>query len=147
MRKIYETTKDRKNEVLAASFISEKMCCRVVQNKKLYPADYSFVKDDRLKAIGEIKVRNNKRAKYETFFISADKIAKCQQFSSTFGVKFFLFVWWDDGIHFLDLTDQKPLFLNIGGRFDRGDSQDVEPMAHYSILDFKNMGCPNDTSP
>lgn|SRR5574343_515445 len=142
MRKIYETTNDRKNELIAARFIGEILDCQVIQNKKLYSSDFSLVKEGRLKAIGEIKVRNNSKTKYDTFFISADKIAKCKHFSKTFNVKFFLFVWWNEGINIIDLTERDPLYVSIGGRFDRNDSQDIEPMAHYSPSEFTCMGEP-----
>ena len=135
-RPIYETAENRQSESSAARIIEEKLGLTVVQNKRLYPADYSFIKNGVVKGIGEIKVRKNPRFKYSTFFISADKITKCKAFSQEFGIPFFLFVWWSDGLYTINLTDKKPLHLAIGGRYDRGDSQDVEPMAHYDPADF-----------
>lgn len=138
-RPIYETSENRKNERLAAKELAEIFDCQVVQNKKLYPADYSLVRNGKVSAIGEIKVRTCSKDKYSTFFISADKIHKCKNFAREFKLQFFLFVWWSDGLYGLNLMDTETEKLTIGGRFDRGDSQDVEPMAHYDTSIFKPL--------
>ena len=137
MRRIYETEQDRKTEAFAAKCLEEVSNCKILQNKKLYAADYSILKNNKITAIGEIKVRNNDRFKYDTFFISADKIHKCKSFAREFDLQFMLFVWWNEGIYGCNLTEKKPLYLDIGGRWDRGDKQDVEPMAHFDPKDFK----------
>ena len=136
-RPIYETDHNRKKESDAALLIEQRLNLTVVQNKRLYPADYSLTKSNgTIKAIGEIKVRNNPRFKYDTFFISADKVCKCKAFAREFGIPFFLFVWWDDGLYGIDLSNKEPMKIAIGGRRDRGDNQDIEPMAHYDPRDF-----------
>lgn len=143
VRPIYESSKNIDNEKIAAKEIARVIGCNVMRNKKLCAFDYSFIKDNNIKAIGEIKVRSCFRNQYKTFFISADKVLKCKEFASTFDIKFLLFVWWGDGIYMLDVMETSHDYLDIGGRTDRGDAQDIEPMVHYSVEKFKLVVIPS----
>lgn len=138
-RPVYETAETEHSEEAAARLIGDRLRCEVVRNKKFYPADYSFLRDRRVVALGEIKVRRNLRAAYPTFFISAEKLAKCRQLASDVRLPFALFVWWLDGIFYLDASSAEHEHVTVGGRRDRGDPSDVEPLVHFSITAFRSI--------
>lgn len=135
-RPVYETPETERSEVAAADAIGNCLNCAVLRNKKFYPADYSFVRDGKTMAFGEIKVRRNVRNRYPTLFISAEKVARCRVLARESGVKFLLFVWWLDGLFWLDATSSMPAQVTTGGRTDRGDPSDIEPLVHFPVTDF-----------
>jgi len=47
-----------------------------------------------------------------------------------------LIVKWTDNIGFIDVNTPQD-FLSIGGRTDRDDELDIEPVAHWSISLFR----------
>jgi hypothetical protein len=69
--------------------------------------------------------------------ISIAKIVSMKSLSNSCGVPCLLLVKWKDFGGYLDVSKVLPLKLSIGGRVDRNDDQDVEPVAHYEISLFK----------
>ena len=134
-RPIYETSRDRDAERQIAETIAEKYNAKAIKAKRLYGLDWFFERDGYVVGMVEIKVRNYTRNHFETYMISADKVARIRLLSSVTGVPAFLFVSWRDGIGYINLSDE-PDYNAIGGRRDRGDDQDVEVMLHYLIQRF-----------
>lgn len=134
-RPIYETSRDRDAERQIAETIAQKYNAKAIKAKRLYGLDWFFERDGYVVGMVEIKVRNYTRNHFETYMISADKVARIRLLSSVTGVPAFLFVSWRDGIGYINLSDE-PDYNAIGGRRDRGDDQDVEVMLHYLIQRF-----------
>lgn len=134
-RPIYETSRDRDAERQIAETIAQKYNAKAIKAKRLYGLDWFFERDGYVVGMVEIKVRNYTRNHFETYMISADKVARIRMLSSVTGVPAFLFVSWRDGIGYINLSDE-PDYNAIGGRRDRGDDQDVEVVLHYLIQRF-----------
>ena len=83
----------------------------------------------------EIKTRTKK---YETWYVSLNKVMKGMEFRRA-GVRPFFAVSWPDGIFQIELINP-PKDIRLGGRKDRGDWQDMEPVAHFPVADFRRVG-------
>lgn len=100
-----------------------------------YNVDYALFKDEKLRCWLEVKCRNCSISQYETYFISSKKITNGINLSESTGQAFILAVQWNDALGWIKIT--KDVFdIRIGGRRDRHDWQDIEPMAHFKTCDF-----------
>ena len=135
MRPRYETKDDRHNESVIAGKIQSGWNCTL--HKTPYKCPYDFVSEvgGKLTSLIEIKQRSNDFLKYDTYMISADKIIQCTNASDVLGVPFYLVVQFTDSLMWWEHKKQK-LDVRLGGRKDRGDSQDVEPVIHIDTWDF-----------
>lgn len=144
MRPLYETSKTLLDEVSffkdLKSSIPEFSRC----NFRKLPMRYELecVLEDHatqeITAYAEFKQRHNPRNRYPTLFISHAKYKKLLDFDE-FG-RSILFVRWQDydgmhvvGDHLDDILNYK---ITWGGRRDRGDWQDSEPVIHVPIEHF-----------
>jgi hypothetical protein len=134
-RPIYETAQDRANEEEIATLLAERYNAKAIKAKRLYGLDWFFERDGYVVGMVEIKVRNYASTDFNTYMISADKIARIRMLSSVSGIPSFLFVAWTDTVGYINLADT-PDYTAIGGRRDRGDPQDIEVLLHYSVDRF-----------
>lgn len=132
---IYETTDDRKREASIASILCCKWGCDAIMLPKLSVADAMLLKDDTVKAFVEIKARGKQ---YDTYMISARKIADLKHASEMFQVMSLVIVSFPDHIAYFDASIE-PDKVEKGGRTDRHDSNDVEQMNHYNIGRLKTL--------
>ena len=140
-RPIYETNLDIEAEEWVARKMSERWKCdRWERNPSKYPIDISFMRGDVIVGFAEIKCRNVRRADFKTYIISADKIMSGRNLAAATKVPCMLVVCWQDDIGWLDMNKAEPVFVGYGGRLDRGDPQDVEPVIHYEISQFERSG-------
>lgn len=149
MRPMYETELDREHE----QEIVEHVCkCFDVIAKKMpirYEFDYALMKkpgmdtwDDfgakpRMVGILEIKRRLHK---YKTLILSQQKVATMQTYSGQFEMPAILVVAWpDEEPHYTILHQKRTATYRIewGGRIDRGDDQDEEPVIHIPVEHFQ----------
>ena len=136
MRPIYETTQDRVRENEVALYLETKYACRYTQAPKLSPYDGSLsYPDGRLAALVEIKTRRNAKDKYPTYMLSAAKWRSGLSVSADLGVPFLLFVRFTDGLFTTKLKESYP--VQRGGRWDRGDTKDVEDCVFIPMVDFR----------
>ena len=140
MRPEYETELDRANERDVAALIGNYWGVRMVKTPRRYPYDYLAIDyADNAQALIEVKARKNEAGRYPTYLISLAKIVDCQTAANVSGLVFYLVVGFTDKIMFWQFQDNE-FFVNFGGRSDRGDNQDREPMAfipmeHFEVLD------------
>lgn len=146
MRKQYETKGDRQREQAVLSLIDQLWKCESVKLPKQYRLDYGILRGDHMTALAEVKVRNVRSDKYATLMVSAEKIRTGMDWASKFPMKFILFVGYEDGIFWCDASNlpwatvnYPGIFLGIGGRKDRNDWQDVEPVVHIPKQLFKRV--------
>ncbi len=136
----YETNDNLTAEQEVVRQLCERWHCEAHKVPLHYQFDY-FLTSPTRQAICEIKCRGKK---YDTLILSLHKIETMMRYSNTFRVAAILAVSWpDEGTHFLrlsyDLTSTCK--IDMGGRTDRGDSQDIEPVLHIPVTEFKPL-CP-----
>ena len=140
MRPIYETDKDREQE---ADFIKELCIAWKCEAKKLpihYKLDFALIREGVIRAFLETKIRSYARGYFDTYMISMAKVLAAKEYSAFAGVPSLLSVRWDDGDGFIALHDIKDFHIGFGGREDRGDPQDMEPVVFIPIEHFGRIG-------
>ena len=137
-RPFYETEGDLANE----RGIVEALAGRGLHFEKLAPKDildYAIVKNGRISAFLEIKVRANASTKFDTFMISMAKFQKMLLNYAGSRIPTALVVKFSDRILRLWVNDATPHHVEIGGRYDRGDPDDVEPVVHLGMELFEEL--------
>jgi len=76
--------------------------------------------------------------KYNTMFISLDKVQAARSLADITGMRVLLLVCWADVMGHIDFTED--FEVNLGGRSDRNDVLDFGIVAHYPIDKFKVVG-------
>lgn len=133
MRPLYETQEDLDREREAIISLCGKTDSRPVKLPISAHADYMMVRDNEAKAVVEVKCRKNNRLAYDTYMISKHKYEGLLSWAS-YGLTPILLVRWADYIGYIKLPCQHE--IATGGRTDRGDAQDVEPVVHIKTTDF-----------
>lgn len=137
MRRVYETKKDRMGERELAETIAASWRLTAKPNPKMYPIDYTFLEGKEVRGFAEIKIRTHPFGRFPTYILSAHKVADAMNLAMSTGKTVVLIVKWSCGsVGILDLS-QKPDSVGWGGRVDRADSQDMEPVCHYAVERFK----------
>ena len=137
-RPMYESSRDRANEQRAIEAYCRSHSERVhaVKLPIVYAVDWGIFHDDNLICWAECKRRFNERARYETILLSCRKYLAGMDLCRISGKPFLLVVQWNDflGTHVCDGKAAKD--IRVGGRRDRGDWQDVEPVVHIPVSSF-----------
>ena len=138
-RPIYDSEEDRKNEQAMADFIGAKY--RLTMHKmpmKLY-IDYIGIQNGKAKAFFEMRQRGNAMRQYPTFMLGMHKVKSAHDLASVTGLPCCLVVQWTDhlGMCRLPPPESANLYWDWGGHTQRGDPQDMEPVAYFDISAFK----------
>lgn len=134
MRPLYETNEDLGRELDLATRFGALTDSVPVKLPIESHADYIMVRSRVAKAVVEIKCRTNKRLAYDTYMISQHKYAGLASWEQ-YGLTPILLVSWTDSTGYVKIPC--PHAISIGGRTDRGDAQDIEPVVHIDISRFK----------
>ena len=134
MRPLYEAKRDLVNEIEVINKVCFAWSCEAQKMPISYNLDFALIRNGQVAAYAEIKTRSNARQKYPTAFIALKKVISAKQF----GLPCFLIMQWADELGYTRL-DRAPDFISMGGRIDRLDSADIEPMAHFKQGDFKKI--------
>ena len=135
----YETDSDLCNEKNIAANIESAWGVSLQKTPRRYPYDYIALDFNEVAvALIEIKHRNNDSKKYQSYMISMGKLAECQGTAKTVGLAFVLVVGFSDKIMFWPYKKNQ-FDIEIGGRRDRGDNQDIEPVAQIPMKHFKDI--------
>jgi hypothetical protein len=129
-RPFYESESDRSNEAQVAALISEAWRCEVVKIKRAYVVDYALMTDRRCRALCEIKVRSYSMealARMGGFMLSLHKYTHARALAAAARVLFVIVVHADDEVWWHGADGQHD-GVTIGGRMDRNDAQDIEPV-------------------
>lgn len=133
-RPLYEKGDDLLKERQVIDFFSQKFKCTFAKLPVRYGLDYSLIRGGEVRAFAEIKCRTNDVSRYDTYMMSLGKKMSAEALRSVTGLDCFLIVKWTDAVGYIKMnTDSKVL---IGGRVDRNDWQDTEPVVHYPIDSF-----------
>tara|TARA_R110000772_G_scaffold94505_1_gene192450 strand:+ start:1681 stop:2103 length:423 start_codon:yes stop_codon:yes gene_type:complete len=136
-RPLYETRLDRSKEINAIEKFIENFGggAGYVKLPIQYKMDFCVTRNDYATSFVEVKCRNNKMEAYPTYMISLSKILSAAQYRD-FGINCILLVQWTDKMGWVRMPNKEWL-TKVGGRKDRGDWQDVEPVAHIPVSEFK----------
>ena len=139
IRPIYETEKDIKSEKDIASLLRETHklnCFKMPISYRIDWAVLSFM--GKLQGFMELKVRNVSRNQYPTLMLSLGKCVTGCNLAQLTNTAFWVAVKWTDSFGICRVI---PPFENvgIGGRMDRGDAADIEPVVYIPITDFKDF--------
>ena len=137
MRPIYETKQDKHNEAVVAKYITEKYGGTYVPSEGLAPFDGTLLSHGRPRALVEIKVRTNTSSTYATYMISAVKVDAVITTAKEQGLIPFLVVKFTDGIFITKLVED--FKRDLGGRYDRGDTRDIEECMYIPMSKFKKL--------
>jgi hypothetical protein len=138
MRKIYENATTVSAETIFAEDIQERWKGKLCKLPRQYHLDFTWVKDNVIHGFVELKNRTNEKDTYPTYMISLSKVLKAKELSKASGLPSILAVRWKDSDGYVNLHDVK-FDLGFGGRYDRGDWQDIEPVALIDIANFKSI--------
>jgi hypothetical protein len=93
-----------------------------------------------IKWYAEIKCRDHTEATFKTLFISALKFERGYGLSMSTGVPFYIVVRFANGKIFCHTySHEKEYRVTLGGRTDRGDAADMEPVVHIPISEFHEI--------
>mgnify|MGYP003128412249 FL=1 len=144
MRPLYETKINLNSEKKVMDYVSQ--CWNVVYFKlpMSYKMDYAVYRDEALVGFAEVKCRTHKFGTFPTYIISLAKVLEARRLGKETNTTPILVVSWLGALAYLDFFS--PFTIKQGGRSDRGDWQDQEPMCHYELKHFKKVGDINETS-
>jgi hypothetical protein len=72
--------------------------------------------------------------------IALTKIMAARRLSEASQLRSFLLVQWSDYCGYVRLDSLLDFRVAVGGRTDRGDPDDIEPVALIPIMDFARLG-------
>jgi len=137
-RPMYETKADLKRE---SAVIDEFCDIHKLEKQKLpftQKIDFALYKKKRIVVFVEVKCRVFNMNKYQTMFVSLDKVQAAKNLSALTSVKTLLLVCWSDVMGYIDFNSD--FDVQLGGRTDRKDVLDFGVVAHYPISKFKLIG-------
>lgn len=136
--KMYETKADlRREEAVIDEF------CKIynLEKKKLpfnQKIDFAIYNRKKIYGFVEVKCRVFNQDKYNTMFISLDKVQAARSLADITGMRVLLLVCWADVMGHIDFSED--FEVQLGGRSDRNDVLDFGIVAHYPIDKFKVVG-------
>ena len=135
---MYENDNDLRSEKNLISYVSD---CWNVASYKLpmsYKIDYVMYRDESPVGFAEVKVRTHTFGTFPTYIISLAKVMEARRLARETNTKSILIVSWTDRTGYLDFFSHHQ--IRHGGRSDRNDWQDQEPMCHFDLKHFKGIG-------
>lgn len=139
----YETASQAKLEREIAFWLaSQGEGYRAEKLPKRYVVDWSFWRGVVLRRVLEIKRRHHVHDDFGTLLIGVYKMLHGWRLAEWAGVPFALVIRWDDCLGHLTLdprqSSHRPSWpVRWGGRTDRGDDQDMEPVHLIPVSEFR----------
>lgn len=138
-RPIYENGESMRNEEQVAEKVCAKWGCSYQKLPRRMQLDYAMHHDKKVKAFLEVKCRTKNIEDYPRYFIALTKVLEAKRIAEATGLPCFLAVRSANGqIHMIRL-DTEPFTVEIAGRFDRNDPEDVEPCCFFDVKLFKEI--------
>lgn len=136
-RPIYESDVDRENEEIIISRLSKVYNCDWRKLPIQYRVDYALTRAEAIVALAEVKKRRVNSDTYRTIILSAKKVWAAQDQAERLRVPALFVVAFNDKMGYVKLDADVIDGYRMGGRFDRGDVEDSEIVAHIPIEKFK----------
>ena len=139
-RPIYETQQDRDNEQGIARIVEHRFGCTLHKMPMKYTLDFAAVRNDSVVAFIEARQRKIAMNRYPTYMLSLYKATQARLLTMTTGLPCFLAVQWTDKAGMVRLPPAfEDFYVEVGGTTRRDDPQDIEPMVHFDIANFKEL--------
>jgi len=130
IRPVYESSADLAHESAIAAEIETRWGCQLTKLPRSYGADFVAVRNG-VVAVIEVKRRKISINTYSTIMLSLHKVAAMRQWASMCKVEPIFVIQYDDALAYINVAED-PDRVDLGGRRDRGDDQDIEIVYHYS---------------
>ena len=139
-RPIYETQTDRNNERRLAAKIEKHYGCILSKMPMKLSLDFMAIRDGKAVAFIEARQRKIAMNTYPTYMLSLYKAMQARSLTMTTGLPCFLAVQWTDKAGIAKLPPaHEDMHVVMGGTTRRDDPQDIEPMVHFDIANFKEL--------
>ena len=99
------------------------------------PADFALTHKGKVEAMVEVKCRTCDKRRFDTYLISTNKLRRLKRAAKASRCLPILLVEWTDALAYIIITDAN-YKVALGGRDDRCDLYDREPVAHLPIRLF-----------
>jgi hypothetical protein len=136
MRQEYESPEDIIAERAALDRACEVWKCTAEKLPMKYELDYLLLREKRGVAWLEIKSRTNVRLAYPTYMIALSKIMAARRLSDASQLPSFLLIQWSDVCGYIRNDSLLDFEIAFDGRTDRGDPDDIEPVALIPLGEF-----------
>ena len=146
-RPTYETQEDLSREGNISSLLEKRWGCKLLKMPIRYHLDYVVQRDGKAIGFCEIKTRNYTMKSIGNmggYLLSIGKWSSAKQLVDCSGLPFMLVVCTLDGLWCAKFTEFVPKDIQVKGRTDRNDWQDIEPCVLLDILLFKKISSPYD---
>lgn len=141
VRPVYEKEEDRSRELEVSRQVSEKWRAKCLMMPKFSAADMLiFDHNNNPRCWAEIKSRNIPFGKYEHMHVAVSKILRLQQLVQLTKLRAIIIGNLTDGIYWHHCPEtEAEIVKDNGGRTDRNDPKDLEPMACFYWHNFKRL--------
>lgn len=137
---LYENQETKAHEAAVAARAARVVDASFQKFPISYQIDGWFAHGGKPVRLVEIKCRTYHRDDFETFMIDASKIEAGLRWAKLMDVPFVLIVQWTDQCCALVVTDDTDISdVQWGGRADRQDQNDMEPVIHFKQAKFKKL--------
>lgn len=137
MRPVYENSDSLKAEEQTIRRVAEVWKTTYVKLPMQYRVDWALMRDKDIVCWCECKRRYNNKDKYPTLMLSLNKIIHGMELARVTEKPFLVVVEWNDMVGWHKV--EKVHDIRMGGRVDRGDWQDVEPVVDIPTSEFKRI--------
>jgi hypothetical protein len=142
MRPTYETQEDLDIENKIASLLEKTWNCDMVKMPVRYHLDFVMKRNGKAVAFCEIKTRSRTMEainKLGGYLLDIGKWSSAKQLVDCSGLPFILVVCTLDGTYYARFTEFVPKGVDVKGRTDRNDWQDVGPCVVLDTQLFKRI--------
>lgn len=140
MRPIYESDNDRIREQKVKAYLEQRWQCVAKKMKMSYGWDFIFYRSGVARAVVEYKFRKiDSINQYGDIFLSLQKVQVGRLFQRE-GLATVFVVEINDGSLWQHVLKPGVVYrTGWGGRFDRNDDADMEPVIHINHEDFSKI--------
>tara|TARA_R110000751_G_scaffold101852_3_gene196191 strand:+ start:569 stop:1066 length:498 start_codon:yes stop_codon:yes gene_type:complete len=139
LRVMYESGEDLASEAEIIDLIEKKWVCQSSKLAIKHQLDYLLLRNQKGVAWVEIKARGTPLRQYPSCMIAMTKIMAARALSETSKLPSFLVVRWSDNCGYIRIDTLLDFEISMGGRTDRGDKQDIEPVMLIPIHNFTEL--------
>ena len=141
-RPIYESQVDLTHENKMKPFLEAKWNCTLHKVPLKYQVDWLAMRGKDPMAFVEFKHREKLSIDaYPRYMISLDKWMKAKQLCKEVEIPFIMVITFTEGTYYGVFAHNglHDVTYGFGGRYDRGDAQDVEPMIYLPLKKFHKI--------
>lgn len=129
-RHFYESSADRSKERAVIDVFGSIFNVKPVKLKPSLIVDFGLIRGDQIVGVAEVKVRGKE---YPEMFISHSKVSELRRWDAD-GVKARIIFATPHGVYVKKVEGPHiDGWIGFGGRTDRGDPQDQEPVVFYKL--------------